>query len=53
MDSEKRSSPRHWRVEDILGHLNDNVHKTNAEELLHCILTSTDILTWNLQGEIV
>jgi hypothetical protein len=53
MDSEKRSSPRHWRVEDILGHLNENVHKTNAEELLHCILTSTDILTWNLQGEIV
>jgi hypothetical protein len=29
------------------------VDKNNAEELLHCILTSTDILTWNLQGEIV
>ena len=53
MDSKERSSPRHWRVEDILGHLNDNVDKNNAEELLHCILTSTDILTWNLQGEIV
>ena len=53
MDSKERSSPRNWRVEDILGHLNDNVDKNNAEELLHCILTSTDILTWNLQGEIV
>ena len=54
MDSKERSSPRHWRVEDILGHLNDNVaDKNNAEELLHCILTSTDILTWNLQEEIV
>ena len=52
MDSKERSSPRHWRVEDILGELND-VDKNNAEELLHCILTSTDILTWNLQGEIV
>ena len=53
MDSKERSSPRHWRVEDILGHLNDDVDKNNAEELLHCILTSMDILTWNLQGEIV
>jgi hypothetical protein len=53
MDSKERSAPRHWRVEDILGHLNDNVDKNNAEELLHCILASTDILTWNLQGEIV
>ena len=53
MDSKERSSPRHWRVEDILGHLNDNVDKNNTEELLHCILTSTDILTYNLQGQIV
>ena len=53
MDSKERSSPRHWRVEGILGHLNDNVDKNNAEELLHCILASTDILTWYLQGEIV
>ena len=37
----------------MLGNLNDNVDKNNAEELLHCILTSTDILTWYLQGEIV
>jgi hypothetical protein len=48
----KGPSPRHWRVEDILGHLNNNVDKNNVEELLHCILTSTDILTWNLQGEL-
>ena len=53
MSSKERSSPRHWHVEDILGHLNDNVDNNNAEELIHCILTSTDILTWNLQGEIV
>jgi hypothetical protein len=31
MDSKERSSQRHWRVEDILGHLNDNVDKNNAE----------------------
>ena len=53
MDSKERSYPRHWRVEDMLGHLNDSVDKNNAEERLHYILTSTDILTWNLQGEIV
>ena len=53
MNIDSKTSPRHWRVEDILGHLNDNVDKNNAEELVHCILTSTDILTWNLQGEIV
>jgi hypothetical protein len=53
MNIDSKTSPRHWRVEDILGHLNDNVDKNNAEELLHCILPTTDILTWNLQGEIV
>ena len=53
MNSKETSFPRHWRVEDILGHLNVNVDKNNAEELLHCILRSTDILTWNLQVEIV
>ena len=41
MNIDNKTSPRHWRVEDILGHLNDNVDK----ELLHCILTTTDILT--------
>ena len=51
MNIDSKTSPRHWRVEDVLGHLNDNVDKNNAEELLHCILTSTDILTWNLQGD--
>jgi hypothetical protein len=50
MGCKERTSPRHWRIEDILGHLNDNVEKNNAEKLLHCILTSTDILTWNLRG---
>ncbi len=29
------------------------IHVHNAEEILHSILTSTDILTWNSQGEIV
>jgi hypothetical protein len=53
MNIDSKTSPRLWRVEDILGHLNDNVDKNNAEELLHCILTSTDILRWNLQGKIV
>ena len=53
MDSNKRTSQRHWRIEDILGRLNENVDKSNAEEILHSILTSTDILTWNLRGEIV
>ena len=53
MNIDSKTSPRHWDVEDILGHLNNNVDKNNAEELLHCILTSTGILTWNLQGEIV
>jgi hypothetical protein len=50
MGCKERTSPRHWRIEDILAHLNDNVDKNNAEKLLHCILTSTDILTWNLRG---
>jgi hypothetical protein len=53
MDSKERTASRHLHVEDILGHLNNNVDRNNAEKLLHCILTSTDILTWNLQGEIV
>jgi hypothetical protein len=53
MNIDSKTSPRHWRVEDILGHLNDTVDKDNAEELLHYVLTSTVILTWNLQGEIV
>ena len=37
----------------ILLHLNNNVKKTTAEKILHSILISSDILTWNPQGEIV
>jgi hypothetical protein len=52
MDSHKRSSPEQWRLEDILKYLDvDDEHE--AEEILHSILTSTGILTWNGNGEIV
>ena len=52
MDSDKRSSPEQWRLEDILKYLDvDDEHE--AEEILHSILTSTRILTWNGKGEIV
>jgi hypothetical protein len=52
MDSDKRSSPEQWRLEDILKYLDvDDEHE--AEEILHSILTSTGILTWNGKGEIV
>jgi hypothetical protein len=52
MDSDKRSSPERWRLEDILKYLDvDDEHE--AEEILHSILTSTGILTWNGRGEIV
>ena len=34
-------------------YLNNNVKKTTAEKILHSILISSDILTWNPQGEIV
>ena len=48
MDSDKRQ----WRLEDILKYLDvDDEHE--AEEILHSILTSTRILTWNGKGEIV
>ena len=46
MESDKRSSPEQWRLEDILKYLDvDDEHE--AEEILHSILTSTRILTWN------
>jgi hypothetical protein len=46
MGSDKRSSPEQWRLEDILKYLDvDDEHE--AEEILHSILTSTRILTWN------
>ena len=52
MDSDKRSSPEQWRLEDILTYLDvDDEHET--KEILHSILTSTGILTWNGRGEIV
>ena len=52
MDSDKRSSPEQWRLEDILKDL-DVDDEPEAEEILHSILTSTGILTWNGKGEIV
>jgi hypothetical protein len=52
MDSDKLSSPEQWRLEDILKYLDvDDEHE--AKEILHSILTSTGILTWNGKGEIV
>jgi hypothetical protein len=52
MDSDKRSSPERWKLEDILKYLDvDDEHE--AEEILHSILTTTGILTWNGKGEIV
>ena len=44
MDSDTRSSPEQWRLKDILKYLDvDDEHE--AEEILHFILTSTEILT--------
>jgi hypothetical protein len=51
MNIDNKTSPRHWRIEDIL--LNNNVKKNTAEKILHSILISSDILTWNPQGEMV
>ena len=52
MDSDQERSPEQWRLDDILTYLHlDDTH--NAKEILHSVLTSTDILTWNSQGEIV
>jgi hypothetical protein len=53
MNIDSKTSPRHWRIEYILLYLNNNVKKTTAEKCLHSILISSDILTWNPQGEIV
>jgi hypothetical protein len=52
MNIDSKTSPRHWRIEDIL-YLNNNVKKTTAGKILRSILISSDILTWNPQGEIV
>jgi hypothetical protein len=53
MNIDSKTSPRHWRIEDILLYLNNNVKKNTAEKIIHSILISSDILTWNPQGEIV
>jgi hypothetical protein len=53
MNIDSKTSPRHWRIEDIFLNLNNNFKKTTAEKILHCIVISSDILTWNPQGEIV
>jgi hypothetical protein len=53
MNIDAKTSPRLWRIEDILLYLNNNVKKTTAEKILHSILISSDILTWNPQREIV
>jgi hypothetical protein len=53
MNIDSKTSPRHWRIEDILLYLNNNVKKTTAEKILHSILISSDILALNPQGKIV
>jgi hypothetical protein len=53
MNIDAKTSPRHWRIEDIVLYLNNNVKKATAEKILHSILISSDILTWNPQGKIV
>ena len=53
MNIESKTSLRYWRIEDILLCLNNNVKKTTAEKIIHSILISSDIFTWNPQGEIV
>jgi hypothetical protein len=35
------------------GYMKNNVKKTKAEKNIHSILISSNILTWNPQGEIV
>jgi hypothetical protein len=50
MNIDAKTSPRHWRIEDIFLYLNK---KTTAEKILHSVLLSSYILTWNPQGEIV
>ena len=52
MDKDQGRSPEQWRIKDIVAYLNLD-EKHNAEEILHSMLTSTDILTWNSVGEIV
>ena len=44
-------SPRHWRIDDVLVHL-DSEHRVSADEILHTYLTSPGILTWNPRGKL-
>jgi hypothetical protein len=53
MNLDAKTSLRHLRIQDILLYLNNNVKKATAEKILHSFLISSDILTWNPQGEIV
>ena len=48
-----KSSPQHWRLQDILLYLNNKSKRDTAEKILHSILTSGDILTRNPQKEMV
>ena len=51
MDFDAKSSPQHWRLQDILLYLNNKSKRDTAEKILHSILTSGDI--WNPQKEMV
>ena len=53
MDFDAKSSPQHWRLQDILLYLNNKSKRDTAEKILHSILTWGDILTWNPQKEMV
>ncbi len=54
MDSDQGRSPEQWRLDDILIYLHlDDTHNAILRDTHNAILTSTDILTWNSQGEIV
>ena len=53
MDFDAKSSPQHWRLQDILLYLNNKSKRDTAEKILHSILTSGNILTWNPQKEMV
>jgi hypothetical protein len=51
MESDSKTSPERWRLEEILKYFDiDDEHE--AEEILHSTLTSTRILTSNGKGEI-
>ena len=53
MDFDAKSSPQHWRLQDIVLYLNNKSKRDTAENILHSILTSGNILTWNPQKEMV